>query len=139
VTAWVVDTCILIDVLEDDPKFGRSSALVLDSCLDDGLALCPFTYVELAPSFLGDAALQDEFLRGLGVDYHQAWSPADTLRAHAAWHRFIQLRRQRGLPRRPLADILIGAFASRYRGLITRNGADFAAVFPELRLQPPAA
>ena len=23
--AWVVDTCILLDVLEDDPKFGRAS------------------------------------------------------------------------------------------------------------------
>ena len=26
---WVVDTCVLVDVLEDDPSFGRRSALAL--------------------------------------------------------------------------------------------------------------
>ncbi len=28
---WVVDTCNLIDVLEDDPTFGRQSAQALDA------------------------------------------------------------------------------------------------------------
>lgn len=133
-TGWVVDTCMLIDVLEDDPRFGRSSASVLDSCLADGLVLCPLTYIELAPAFGGDRALQDSFLRGVGVDFQQDWSATDTRTAHAAWHRYIHQKRRHSLPRRPLADVLIGAFASRYGGLITRNRADFAAIFPALRL-----
>jgi hypothetical protein len=29
--AWVVDTCVLLDVLEDDPSFGRASASTLDA------------------------------------------------------------------------------------------------------------
>ena len=52
---WVVDTCLVIDVLDDDPDYGRASALLLDSKVSDGLVLCPISYVELAPAFLGDA------------------------------------------------------------------------------------
>ena len=136
--AWVVDTCILIDILEDDPKFGRSSALALDSLAGDGLVVCPLTYAELAPAFQGKVALQDEFLRGVGVDFRQDWTWAHTLRAHKAWHRFVERRRSHSLPRRPLADILIGAFASQYQGLVTRNAGDFAAIFPEMKLKEPA-
>jgi predicted nucleic acid-binding protein len=137
--AWVVDTCMLIDVLEDDPHFGRSSALTLDSYAGDGLIVCPLTYVELAPAFQGDAALQDEFLHGVGADFRQDWTWADTLRAHEAWHRFRVRRRIGSLPRRPIADVLIGAFATRYQGLITRNAADFSSIFPDLPLGTPAA
>ncbi len=138
-SAWVVDTCVLLDILEDDPRFGRASALAVDACLEQGLVVCPLTYVELAPAFRGDTALQDEFLRGVGVELHQDWSAADTLRAHAAWNRFIHRRRARVVARRPLADLLIGAFACRFHGLLTRNGADFAPLFPGLRLHAPGA
>jgi predicted nucleic acid-binding protein len=136
--AWVVDTCMLIDVLEDDPQFGRSSALTLDSLAGEGLAVCPITYAELSPAFQGDTALQDEFLHGVGVDFRQEWTWADTLRAHEAWHRFIDRRRRRSLARRPLAVVLIGAFACRYQGLITRNAEDFASIFPGLTLKDQA-
>jgi predicted nucleic acid-binding protein len=137
--AWVVDTCMLLDVLEDDPRFGRASALALDSHAEAGLVICPVTYAELAPAFAGDTALQDEFLHGVGVDFRQDWTWADTLSAHRAWHRFIERRRSHALPRRPLADILIGAFATRRQGLLTRNAADFAPLFPDLTLGGPAA
>ncbi|HEV3459335.1 MAG TPA: type II toxin-antitoxin system VapC family toxin [Thermoanaerobaculia bacterium] len=136
--AWVVDTCMLIDVLEDDPRFGRSSALTLDSYAAEGLVVCPVTYAELSPAFLGDAALQDEFLHGVGVDFRHDWTWADTLRAHEAWHRFIERRRSQSLARRPLADVLIGAFAGRYQGLVTRNATGFASIFPDLSLGGPA-
>jgi predicted nucleic acid-binding protein len=137
--AWVVDTCMLIDVLDDDPRFGLSSALTLDSYAADGLVVCPLTYAELSPSFGGDRSLQDEFLQGVGVDFRQDWTWADTLCAHQAWHRFIVKRRSGSLPRRPLADVLIGAFANRYQGLLTRNVADFASIFPDLKLGEPSS
>jgi hypothetical protein len=133
--AWVVDTCILIDIFEDDAEFGRASALTLDACAGDGLVLCPVTYAEMAPAFQGDLELQNEFLSGIGIDYRQEWSWDDTLRAHRAWHDFIHTKRSRELPKRPLADILIGAFATRHQGLITRNQPDFGAVFPDLTLR----
>lgn len=136
--AWVVDTCMLIDVLEDDPDFGLVSAETLDAHSEDGLVVCPISYAELAPAFLGDRALQDEFLAGVGVDYRQEWGWDDTVRAHAGWHGFIQRKRAGKAPKRPLADILIGAFASRFQGLLTRNPADFETIFPDLTLRSPA-
>ena len=136
-TAWVVDTCLLIDVLEDDPEFGLSSATLLDSVAEDGLVLCPVSYAELAPAFEGNQELQKEFLAGIGIDWYQDWTWSDTLQAHAAWNGFIQKRRAQKLRKRPLADILIGAFAARYQGLLTRNPSDFAAAFPDLVLRLP--
>jgi hypothetical protein len=41
---WVVDTCIVIDVLENDPAFGRASAALLDRMAPEGIALCPVSY-----------------------------------------------------------------------------------------------
>lgn len=135
--AWVVDTCVLLDVLEDDPQFGRSSAVTLDAHVEEGLIVCPVTYAELAPAFQGDRSLQDEFLGGIGLDYRQDWLWEDTLRAHEAWNTFVQRKRSGQLPKRPLADILIGAFAVRHQGLITRNPDDFKPVFPGLTLRGP--
>ena len=65
--AWVVDTCVLIDIAEADPTFGVPSAMLLDTKRPDGLTLCPVTYVELAPVFNGDLIAQNEFLFHLGV------------------------------------------------------------------------
>ncbi len=135
--AWVVDTCVLIDVLDEDPTFGVVSAQTLEACAEAGLVICPMTYTELAPAFQADRSLQDEFLSGVGVDFRQDWTWADTLRAHEAWAEFVQRRRSGGLSKRPLADILIGAFAARFEGLITRNGDDFTPIFPTLRLRVP--
>jgi predicted nucleic acid-binding protein len=135
--AWVVDTCVLLDVLEDDPEFGRSSAFTLDAHVEEGLIVCPVTYAELAPAFQGDRTLQDEFLGGIGMDYRQDWLWEDTLRAHEAWNTFVQRKRAGLLPKRPLADILIGAFSVRHQGLITRNPDDFKPIFPGLTLRGP--
>jgi predicted nucleic acid-binding protein len=134
---WVVDTCLLIDVLEDDPQFGADSAALLERLMNDGLEVCPVTYAELAPAFGGDRALQDEFLRGIGIALPADWSWGDTLAAHEAWARFVRLKRKGTVPRRPLADILIGAYAAGREGLVTRNPGDFVPIFPKLALREP--
>ncbi len=41
VMAWVVDTCVLINVLDDDPCFGKISATCLQSMLKDDLIVAP--------------------------------------------------------------------------------------------------
>src|SRR5688572_30395677 len=108
--AWVVDTCVLIDVLEEDPSFGLLSAETLEESLEEGLVICPMTYVELSPAFRGNKALQDEFLTGIGVDFRQDWLMADTFHAHQDWNQFVQRKRSGQLSKRPVVDILIGAF-----------------------------
>jgi predicted nucleic acid-binding protein len=137
--AWVVDTCILLDVLEEDPSFGYVSAEILETRLQEGLVICPMTYAELSPAFQGDRALQEEFLTGVGADFREDWTRADTLRAHEAWNQLVQRRRSGQLAKRPLVDVLIGAFATRFQGLITRNPEDFARLFPSLPLLVPGA
>ncbi len=62
--AWVVDTAVLLDIHLDDPSFAQASAACLLKHAADGLTISPVTYVELAPAFGGDAALQEQFLAG---------------------------------------------------------------------------
>ena len=135
---WVVDTCVVIDVLEGDPEFGLASARLLDKMVVEGLALCPVSYIELAPAFLGDGGRQNEFLSGVGINFSLAWDWKDTQCAHKAWERYVERRRENRIQRRPVADILIGAFAAGRKGLLTRNPDDFRGVFPGLTLVTPA-
>lgn len=134
---WVVDTCLLIDVLDDDPVFGEPSATLLEDHLPEGLIVCPITYAELAPAFDGDLDLQEEFLRRAGISHREDWSFRDTREAHAAWHRHVLNKRRGASAKRPLADILIGAFALRFDGLLTRNPGDFQPSFPGLEVRVP--
>ena len=134
---WVVDTCLVLDVLEDDPRFGARSARLIDSRLAQGVVICPVTFVELAPAFGGDLERQRHFLAKVGIALDEGWQEPDTLSAFVAWHKHVTRRRAKVVPRRPLADILIGAFALRFRGLLTRNPADFRAPFPSLTLVEP--
>jgi len=136
---WVVDTSVLIDVLEADPEFGESSAGLLEALLDEGLTVCPVTYAELAPAFEGSRSLQEEFLRGVGVSFSDGWTHQDTHAAFEAWHAHVRRRRSGDGPRRPIADILIGSFARRFQGLVTRNGEDFRTAFPGLEMRDPIA
>lgn len=135
--AWVVDTCLLIDIADADPNFGIASALFLDSKRPSGLLVSPVTFIELAPVFGGDRQAQDEFLFNLEVSHFEFWMDVDTQRAHTAWHEYVVARRLRQTPKRPLADILIGAFAQRFDGLLIRNPADFRQIFPALNVETP--
>lgn len=136
-SGWVVDTCVLIDVLDDDPQFGRSSAAALDSRRGEGLVLCPVSYIELAPAFEGRRDLQEHFLSTVGIDFDEPWSHRDSVAAHRGWNLHVEARRTGFAEKRPLTDILIGAFASRFQGLLTRNPADFRTGFPDLPIDVP--
>ena len=135
--AWVVDTCLVLDVLDDDPAFGEAAARCIEGHQPDGLTICPVTLIELAPAFLGDWRRAEEFLTQLGVDYQADWISADTHAAFAAWHRHIERKRAGQSARRPVADIQIGAFAVRHQGLLTRNAGDFKRWFPSLKVAGP--
>lgn len=135
--AWVVDTCLLIDVGLRDVIFEKPSAGLIEAKERDGLVLCPVSFVELAPMFSGDDAEAEAFLDEVRVSYAEPWTATDTTAAFAAWHRQTVARRTQNLRRRPVADALIGAFALRFDGLLTRNAADFKTLFPTLNLVEP--
>lgn len=136
---WVVDTCIVLDVLEHDPAFGRPSAKLLQKLLPQGLTISPVTMVELSAAFSGDLTEQKRFLDLAGISYGEPWTAADTELACAAWHAYVVAKRQARATTRPVADILIGGFAANRTGLVTRNPRDFSRWFPRLRMQEPSA
>jgi predicted nucleic acid-binding protein len=126
--AWVVDTSVLLDIRQNDPEFGRASALCLVRYLQKGLVVCPVTYVELAPEFAGNTALQEEFFRIVGVQWLEPWTRQDTENAFHLWARHVAKKRSGAVSKRPIADVLIEAFAQRFQGLITRNTRHFSSV-----------
>lgn len=135
--AWVVDTCIVLDVLDGDPVFGAASAECLTEKVRDGLVLCPVSAVELSPAFLGSWKRLQDFLQAVGIDHDGSWMAMDTQSAYRAWFQHIEKKRTQEDKKRPVADVLIGAFALRHAGLITRNTQDFKALFPSLTLIDP--
>ena len=134
---WVVDTCLLIDIADADVRYGAVSSRLLASRQAQGLVISPVSYVELAPAFHGMAAAQNHFLEHLGVDWMEGWTWPDTRHAFDVWTLHLKERRRRQPDKRPIADILIGAFALRFRGLLTRNVREFQKLFPSLRIENP--
>jgi hypothetical protein len=132
--AWVIDTCLLIDVLDDDPRFGESSARMIDAHIADGLEISPVSAIEMAPTFLGEWKQLDIFLSALGVQVGN-WDTEDTRNAFLAWDRHIRAKRSGHHPRKPVADMMIGAFALKFQGILTRNPKDFKVLFPELAIK----
>ena len=133
----VVDTCVIIDVLDGRSPFSKASAKTLDMYADEGLLIAPISYVELAPAFLGDENRERDFLLDLGIDLPPLIDNTDLSAAHAAWYRQVLRKREGKTTRRPIADVMIGALASVNEGLITRNVKDFRALFPKLHIISP--
>lgn len=136
---WVVDTCVIIDVLRGDETFSMKSSMALQSKLDDVLTIAPLTYVVLAPEFNGDVKAQNEFLDGMWIQRDFGGGEEAVLAAHKAWHEHILRKRKGESRKRPIADIMIGAYAMQKGGLITRNEADFRALYPNLTIFNPVS
>ena len=133
--SWVVDTCLLIDIADADPRFGSASSRFLAQKNARGLVISPVSFVELAPAFDGVLTAQEHFLANLGVGWTESWTWLDTQRAFDVWAAHI--RTPRRPHKRPIADVLIGAFAQRFDGLLTRHARDFHKLFPALRIETP--
>lgn len=135
--AWVVDTCLLLDIGLDDPEFAEESEKLVLQMSSSGVLISPVTFVELAPAFGGDIEALKNFLVGLGIDFEESWEVLDTENAAQAWAVHILKRRTGGGLKRPVADVLIGSFALRFKGLLTRNAKDFQKLFPNLSVVEP--
>lgn len=136
--AWVVDTSVLLDIRIGTPaERATAAADCLQSLANQGIVVCPITVIEMAPAFHGDLEAERAWFASLNIASREPWLEEDTEAGHILWAEHIRRKRENLAPKRPIADILIAAFASRFQGLITRNEADFKKISPNLQLEIP--
>lgn len=131
----LVDTNVLVDVLENDPEWADWSIDQLRAQSKiHRLAINPVIYAELSLTFSTVEAL-DEAIDGLGLTMIELPRPALFLAGKA----FVRYRRQGGAKNNVLADFFIGAHAavSRYP-LLTRDTRRYGSYFADVRLIAPA-
>lgn len=130
----LVDTNVLVDVLEDDPQWAEWSIGQLRAQSKiHRLAINPIIYSELSLTFSTVEAL-DETIADLGLAMIEMPRPALFLAGKA----FVRYRRQAGTKSNVLGDFFIGAHAavSRYP-LLTRDTRRYSFYFADVKLIAP--
>jgi predicted nucleic acid-binding protein len=130
----LVDTNVLVDVLEDDPEWADWSVSQLRAQSQiHRLAINPIIYAELSLTFSTVEAL-DRTVDDLGLTLMEIPKPALFLAGKA----FVRYRRQGGRKQNVLADFFIGAHAavSRYP-LLTRDTRRYSSYFADVKLISP--
>jgi len=132
----LVDTNVLIDVLENDPRWADWSIGQLRAQSKiHRLAINPIIYAELSPTFSTVEAL-DRSINDLGLVLIEIPRPALFLAGKA----FVRYRRQGGEKQNVLADFFIGAHAAvAGYSLLTRDARHYATYFSGIRLLSPAS
>jgi predicted nucleic acid-binding protein len=130
----LVDTNVLVDVLENDPDWADWSIGQLRAQSKiHRLAINPIIYSELSLTFSTVEAL-DKTIGALGLVLIELPRPALFLAGKA----FVRYRRQGGAKGNVLGDFFIGAHAA-VSGLpvLTRDTRRYAAYFPGVTLIAP--
>lgn len=130
----LVDTCVLLDVLENDPAWADwSIAQLRAQSRIHRLVINPIIYAELSLAFSSYEAL-DDAIDGLDLDMRELARPALFLAGKA----FIRYRRRGGTRLQVLPDFFIGAQAAVSGwALLTRDARRFRTYFPGLSLIAP--
>lgn len=132
----LVDTNVLIDVLEDDPDWADWSIRQLraQSQVHD-LVINPIIYAELSLAFESVAAL-DDTLEGMAIAVAEIPRPALFLAGRA----FVKYRRSGGAKTNVLPDFFIGAHAAVLGcGILTRDVRRYSQHFRTVPLITPDA
>lgn len=130
----LVDTNVLVDVVERDPQWAPWSARQLrEQCQVHELVMNPIVYAELAPFFASEQRL-DAQIAGIGLRFREM--PRSALYIAGLAHR--QYRKAGGARESILADFLIGAHAMVLGcGILTRDTQRYRRYFPLVELVSP--
>lgn len=130
----LVDTNVLIDVLQDDPKWADWSIAQLRAQAQvHALAVNPVIYAELSLAFDTVEAL-DAAVAGMDLAVAELPRPALFLAGKA----FVRYRREGGARQNVLSDFFIGAHAAvQDWPLLTRDVRRYRNYFPTVRLIAP--
>ncbi len=130
----LVDTNVLVDVLQDDPRWAAWSLGQLRAQAQiHALAINPVIYAEMSLSFSTVDALEAVVAR-MQLALHEIPRPALFLAGKA----FAQYRRRGGSKTQVLPDFFIGAHAAVQRWpLLTRDAGRYRSYFPKLEIVAP--
>ncbi|MHB8425697.1 MAG: type II toxin-antitoxin system VapC family toxin [Gammaproteobacteria bacterium] len=130
----LVDTNVLVDVLEDDPEWADWSISRLRAQAQiHELAINPVIYAELSLTFASVETL-DRAVRDLALEMLELPRPALFLAGKA----FAQYRRAGGRKSNMLADFFIGAHAAVLGcGILTRDPGRYQSYFRTVPLITP--
>jgi predicted nucleic acid-binding protein len=134
VTAVLIDSNVLLDVMTEDPQWFAWSAAAVESAADRArLVINAVIYAEVSVRYSRiedvEAALPKGMIEREAIPYEAAFLAAKA---------FLAYRRKGGTRRSPLPDFFIGAHAALagYR-LLTRDAARYRTYFPRLTLIAP--
>lgn len=130
----LVDSCVLIDVLANDPLWADWSLNQLERCASLGpLVINPLILAEISPRFERATDLEAALA---GLPLLKAALPWDA--ALLAGQAFKVYRLSPGLKTSPMPDFYIGAHALVAQlQLLTRDSARYRSYFPNLALVAP--
>jgi predicted nucleic acid-binding protein len=134
VIATLVDTNVLLDVLDEDPLWQSASESALARCADQGpVCINVVIYAEVSTNFRTleevDAALPPEYLTWLEVPPEAAFLAAKA---------YLAYRRAGGVRTAVLPDFFIGAHAAvTQMPLLTRDPRRYRTYFPTVELVTP--
>jgi len=136
VTATLVDSSVLLDIFEDDPRWGDWSqdALEKESRLEQ-LFINPVIYAEVSIAFQRIEELEDA-IQVCGLKMTEIPREALFLSGKA----FMAYKRMGGSRSTPLPDFFIGAHAAVASfKLLTRDPRRVRRYFPTVKLISPSA
>jgi predicted nucleic acid-binding protein len=134
VSAVLVDSSVLLDVLTEDPTWFAWSSERLSRCADDAfLAINPIIYAEVSVRFETIEDLEEALPASVFARLPLPWEAG-----FLAGKCFLRYRRAQGARRSPLPDFYIGAHAAvAGLTLLTRDSRRYASYFPSVKLISP--
>ena len=130
----LIDSCILLDLFTNDPKWGDWSENILGKYSQTNtLYINSIVYTEISIGFEKIEELEKAIYQ-LGIKVLEIPREALFLTGKA----FLKYRRSKGTKNSPLPDFFIGAHASVAKfSLITRDVAKYKTYFPQIDLVTP--
>lgn len=130
----LVDSCVLLDLMTDDPTWADWSEAALAKAQDEGeVVINPIVYAEVSVAYTAiedlDAVLPAEDFAREPLPYEAGF---------LAGKAFLLYRKRGGQKTSPLPDFYIGAHAAvRGYRLLTRDSTRYRTYFPTLELICP--
>lgn len=131
---FLVDSCIILDLITNDPVWANPSQELLEKCDNEGiLNINPIIYTEISIGY-SDIKLLDAMVEEMQL----VWLDIPKEALFLSGKVYMQYRRNKGTKSHPLPDFYIGAHAQVTKmQLITRDTARYETYFPNVQLILP--